>query len=104
MTTITLAKPIIGPSGDIAEIKLREPKFGDIMALGEPISEAMSAERIYFRSVNYEAIQGYARRLVIEPKDPLLLEQLNVADTRKLMRAIQDFFSEAPVSEAGQTN
>lgn len=100
--TITLVEPIEGPgtgkdepTAQINEIVLRAPKFNDVMLLGEPAAFARSEGGIIFQSEKDEVVAAYVRRLLVEPKDPQLLEQLGLPDTLQCREAIFDFFKAA---------
>jgi hypothetical protein len=93
--TIKLITAIEGPSGQISEIVLREPKFNDIMILGEPAAFAHSEGGLVYSSEKDGVVRGYIERLLVEPNDPLLLTQLFLADTLQLKGAVFDFFRDA---------
>ena len=97
--TITLLDPIEGPGPnkesptvEITQLVLRPPRYRDIMLLGEPAAFARSEGGIIFQSEKDEVVAEYVRRLLIEPKDPQLLEQLELADTIQCREAVFDFF------------
>lgn len=96
--TIILTVPIEGPgtdenqSGQIKEIVLREPKFRDIMLLGEPAAFARSDGGMIYQAEKDDVIAAYIERLLIAPQDPALLNQLGVADTMQLKDAVFSFF------------
>lgn len=93
--TITLTDPIEGHEGQVKAITLREPKYGDVMALGEPNAFARSEGGMVYTAENESVIRGYIERLMVEPKDPALLLQLTLADTLKLKEAVHGFFQVA---------
>jgi hypothetical protein len=93
--TVNLSTPIEGHEGQIKSITLREPKFGDVMALGEPSAFARSEGGMVFQSEKDGVVQSYVERLLVEPKDPALLLQVSLADALKLKDAIYDFFQAA---------
>ena len=99
--TITLLEPIEAPGSgstaamQIKEIVLREPKFPDIMKLGEPSAFGRSEGGIMFTSDKDDVIEAYIKRLMIEPKDTALLNQVGMADTIQLREAVFDFFKVA---------
>lgn len=93
--TITLTEPIEGPAGRIDQIVLRAPKFPDVMQLGEPVAFARSEGNMIFQAEKDEVVEGYIKRLLVEPKDPQLLMQLGLTDTIKLKEAIFEFFRAA---------
>lgn len=100
--TINLVEPIEGPGPSkesptvqITQIVLRPPKFPDVMLLGEPAAFARSEGGIIFQSEKDEVVSAYVQRLLIEPKDPQLLNQLGLADALQCREAIFDFFKAA---------
>lgn len=93
--TITLTEPIEGHEGPIKEVVLRQPKFNDVMTLGEPAAYAHSEAGLVFQAEKDGVIQGYITRLLVEPKDPALLLQLGLADSLKLKEAVYGFFQDA---------
>jgi hypothetical protein len=100
--TITLVEPIEGPGPnkdnpivEITQLVLRPPKFADVMQYGEPAAFARSEGGILFQSEKDEVILAYIRRLLVEPRDPALLDQLGLADTLQCREAIFDFFKAA---------
>ena len=100
--TITLLEPIEGPGGNadnptvkITEVVLRSPKYSDIMTLGEPAAFAQSEGGLVFTAEKEDVVAGYITRLLVHPKDPQLLHQLEAADTLQLKEAVYDFFKAA---------
>ena len=93
--TIKLSTPIRGHGGDIAEIILREPKYKDVISLGEPSAFARSEGGMIYQAEKDGVIEAYIERLLVEPKDPALLVQLSLADTLRLKEQIYSFFSAA---------
>lgn len=93
--TVKLSTPIRGHGGDIAEIILREPKYRDVISLGEPSAFARSDGGMVFSAEREGVVEGYIARLLVEPKDPALLDQLSIADTLKLKEAVYGFFAAA---------
>ncbi|WP_454626955.1 hypothetical protein [Bradyrhizobium cenepequi] len=103
--TIVLKNPIEGPLTDpttgenkvtqIREIILREPKYRDIMLLGEPAAFARSEGGMIYQAEKDEVVQGYIERLMISPQDRALLEQVSLADALQLKEAVFGFFQAA---------
>lgn len=93
--TITLAAPIEGHDGKISQVTLREPKYLDVVTLGEPSAYARSEGGMLFQAERDGVVQSYIERLLVEPKDHQLLTQLGLADTLKLKQAVFDFFAAA---------
>ena len=104
--TITLKNPIEGPVYDampgdtrtsqtITEIELREPRYRDIMTLGEPAAYGRSDAGMVYQAEKDDVVAAYIERLLISPKDRALLEQLSLADTMQLKETVFGFFQEA---------
>lgn len=90
--TITLLTPIEGPEGQVKTIVLREPKYADVISLGEPSAYARSEAGMVYTAEKDDVVKGYIERLMIEPKDAQLLVQLTLADTLSLKEAVHGFF------------
>ncbi|AWN36531.1 hypothetical protein [Methylobacterium radiodurans] len=92
---VKLDKPITGHTV-IRQLEFREPKFRDVMELGDPFVWVPAGE--YHRRVDdMPTIARYAERLYVEGDkagDPLILDELGLRDTRKVREAIIDFFRE----------
>jgi hypothetical protein len=91
-TTIKLTTPIEGPEGQIHEIVLREPKYADLMLLGEPAAYARSDGGMIYTADKDETIHAYIERLLDAPKDRALLNQVTLADALQLREAVFGFF------------
>jgi hypothetical protein len=94
-TTVKLVRPIEGPDGQISEIILREPKWADVMLLGEPAAYARSDSGMMYTADKDDVVHGYVLRLMEQPKDRALLEQVSLADTLQLREAVFSFFRNA---------
>lgn len=100
--TITLLEPIEGPGPSkdastvqITQVVLRPPKFPDVMEYGEPAAFARSEGGVLYQTEKDDVIVSYMRRLLVEPKDPALLNQCGLADTLQLKETIFGFFKAA---------
>lgn len=104
-TTVVLKNPIEGPMTDpvsgenritqIREIVLREPKYRDIMLLGEPAAFARSDGGMVYQAEKDDVVQAYIERLMISPQDIALLQQVSLADALQLKEAVFGFFQAA---------
>jgi hypothetical protein len=92
---VKLTTPIQAPEGEVTQIVLREPKYLDVVQLGEPSAFARSEGGMIYQAERDGVVQGYIERLLFEPKDPQLLLQLSLADTLKLKEAVFGFFAAA---------
>jgi hypothetical protein len=81
--------------GAITEIELREPRYRDVMTLGEPAAYARSDGGLIYTAEKDDVVQAYVERLLVSPKDPALLTQLSLADALQLKEAVFGFFTEA---------
>ena len=91
--TVELSEPLIGHKGPIQVIVLREPKAAEYWEYGEPTRLAYT-NGFGVKIENDEAIKAYIEAVVTEPKDPLLLGQLNLKDARAVKKALLGFFTE----------
>lgn len=97
---IKLEKPITGHGGDVSQITLRPPSFGDVMSHGEPVSYGYAGEVVY-TAENIDRIRAYIKALIVQPPAPapqiddILIEQLGIVDTLRLKDAVRGFFTEA---------
>lgn len=104
-TTVPLLEPIQGhptetwPDGKIAALVMREPNASEYFAHGEPQILARNPDGTLYTVENDVAVQAYMAACLVEPKDPLLLKQLGLADAIKAKTAMLDFFISA--REAG---
>lgn len=94
--TVALREPIVGHQGTISEIVLRGPTLPEYMRIGDlysffpaPDGKTMAPVR------NDAAFAAYAEACVVEPKDKLLLQQVQLADAMGVEDAIEGFFIEA---------
>ena len=91
--TFKLVEPIMGHGGDIHQVVFREPKFSDLMALGEPRTITLTDEGRPFVVENPAVVLEYARRCIVSPKDFLLVEeQLGLEDGMQVKEFFESFF------------
>lgn len=91
---ITLDKPITGHKV-IRQLEFREPRWDDIMEIGDVYVWVPRGDDYLIPSPLHGAIKQYAERLIAEgdkPGDPLNLPLLGASDTRKVKDAIMGFF------------
>ena len=91
---ITLDKPITGHRV-IRELEFREPRWDDIMEIGDVYVWTPRGDGYQIPTPLYGNIKAYSERLIVEgdkPGDPINLTLLGVSDTRKVKDAIMDFF------------
>ena len=103
---VTLEKPILGHR-PYRQLEFREPKFRDLMELGDPYIWVPAGNDYSRRLDDTQIIAKYAERLLVEDGkagDPLILDQLGVSDTRKVREAIVDFFQPAAATAASNTS
>lgn len=91
--TITLDEPIESFGQRITKITLKEPKFGQLTRIPNPVSVmrfANGAESFYIAP---DVIREWVEAL--GDIDPLALEDLSASDTFKVQDAILSFFNRA---------
>src|SRR4051794_33842460 len=87
-----LVRPIRGHEGEITELRLRPPKYGEYMRLGDP-SALVVVDGGVMPTEDSRVIEGYLETLVPAAHSPLLA-QLDYRDAVALKRAVIDFFRE----------
>lgn len=92
IVTIVLSEPIVGHRGVITEIVLKPPNLAQYMAIGEPVSVVPGPQGEGVVVDNDAAIAAYAEACMVEPKDKLLLDQVQLADAMEVKEAIIGFF------------
>jgi hypothetical protein len=93
--TVVLSSPIQGHRGTIREIRFREPKFEDYMALGDPETlVGLSNGGAGFYQDDMQAIRGYIERLAVDV-DPNFLALIGLKDTLAIKNTILSFFRDA---------
>lgn len=95
--TVVLSEPIEGhDDARFSRLVFREPTYRELMALGEPTARAYDVGHgMAYSADKDEVIRQYAEKLLVEPADALLLNQLGLADALRVKEAVLDFFSEA---------
>ncbi len=99
--TVTLGTPIPGHKGPIDKVVIREPRAGDYFELGEPVIYTQSREGRLIGAEHTETVKAYLDRLIVEPKDQLVLGQMDLADSMKVKAAMMDFFINARLKSFG---
>lgn len=103
---IDLEKPLIGHSGPVKRITLRDPEFRDLITVGTEPEQVVytGSGTAFFVQENVDAIAKYAALLVVENDAAALLETLSLRDAGKVRRAVIDFFREASGSAPSPTS
>jgi hypothetical protein len=83
-------------------VTVREPRWEDILLLGEPFEAQRTPEGGQLVVENTEAVAAYVKRCVIEPTPDKLVE-LGVADTRAVRDAVIGFFHPGAAPGTGST-
>lgn len=92
--TLTLAEPIQGIGGAmISEIKFREPRYEDVLDIGEPETLIGLGEGKAFFQEDAKALRAYIERL--SDLDVNFLPRLGLKDTLAAKHIIKFFFREA---------
>ena len=96
---IPVKPALVGHSGPIVEVVLREPDFDTYLELGDPVTVARAPDGSIFTVENNVVIRTYIERCLVAPKDPLVLEAGGFRLARQLRDAVLGFFRAGP-SEA----
>ncbi|MER9972016.1 hypothetical protein [Mesorhizobium sp. M0060] len=89
--TVTLSRRYEAHGAVFETVKVREPRFNDLMQLGEPYEMQRAAGNNVVIE-NVETVAAYVRRCVIEPGFDMLGE-LGIKDARAVRVAVLDFFT-----------
>lgn len=100
---IELAQPLAGHHGEISALVLRAPTWSDVMGVGSPYTIHRDKEDKPFLVYDEAAIAHYAEACLVEPRDPLLVQGLCLADTLKVREAVVDFFLAAAGAGGGSS-
>lgn len=90
--TIPLSRQYEAHNETFAEVVIREPRFADLLALGEPYEMQRSPAGGQIVIENTEAVAGYVRRCVLKPSFDRLGE-LGIADSRAVRDGVLGFFT-----------
>jgi hypothetical protein len=90
--TISLKKPLQAPEGPVNRIVLREPTFNEYLIHGDPYTIAASAGGSPFMVENADVIAAYIKICLVEPKDPVILEQGKARLAKEVKEALLAFF------------
>jgi len=91
--TVTLTTPLHGPRGEITEFRFREPKFNDLMELGDPRIPVLQGDIIVWQKLP-NVVRDYAERLLVDG-DPNILAGASLRDALEIERTIIGFFTDA---------
>lgn len=97
-TTIPLSEPLAGHEGKITQVIVRSPKAAEFFLYGEPYAYARNRDGTVFTVENAETVKSYIDVLIVEPKDKLLIAQLELTDAMKVKEAVLGFFTAARAS------
>lgn len=97
--TRKLSKPILAHGGrEISVIRLRPPKYRDIMNLGDPSALVVLSNAV-LPSEDLTTVERYIETLAVDDAgaaiDPGLLEQIDYRDAIALKDAVVSFFKAA---------
>ncbi len=101
---ISLPEPLIGHGDPIRELVFRDPSYDDYVTCGgEPYTIGQSEDGTLFQVEKPEVIWAYAKACLVQPNDPLLLEQLGPGTwsvAREVRKLVLGFF-QAPAAGSG---
>ena len=90
--TVKLTKPLL--DGKVEAFTFREPRFQDVMLLGEPTAPLSLGGDRYIPTPLPSVIGSYAERLLIDG-NPGVLAHACLRDTLAIQKVIIGFFEEA---------
>jgi len=101
--TIQLSEPIIGHSGPINAIVLREPTFDEYIEHGDPYTVGETEGGARFAAEKPETIRAYLDACIVEPKSTNLLSKCGVKVAKEVKAALIGFFRDEPETAEGST-
>lgn len=101
--SVPLSEPLIGHNGPISEFVFREPTFGDLMDLGDPVDIVRTSDGHFVRTVNWPAVGEYCGRCA-EGGAGILLSKLNLKDSLAVSEAMLSFFTEARATSSSTSS
>ncbi len=91
--TVKLTKPLAG--GKVTQFVFREPRFEDVMLLGEPTAPLSLGGDRYIPTPLPSVVGNYAERLLVEGGDPATMGLACLRDAMTIQKVILGFFEEA---------
>lgn len=102
--TVTLTRTYTSPFGTtFAKVRLRAPTYQEIVVdgYGEPEEVHPTPGGAYVVITNYQALRQYIDKLAVVPTSEHLAD-LSPKDTRRVKRAVTDFFIDSPDTKKPQ--
>lgn len=101
--TIPLTVPIVGHE-TIREVVIRSPGLVLYGQIGDPVSVIRGEGEQVQVVENDAAISRYLDACIIEPKDKLLFDQIELQDAMTIKETLLDFFVTARLAKMSQTS
>lgn len=79
-------------AGPVFEVVLKPPGYDDYLDLGEIVTWGKAPDGTVFTVQNSEVLRAYIARCLVQPRDPLVLNQGGLALARAVRGAVLDFF------------
>lgn len=83
---------LVTHKGVLHEVVLKAPSYDDFLDLGEIETYGRSPDGTVFMVENGETLRSYIAKCLVEPKDPLALNQGGVKLARAVKGAVLGFF------------
>lgn len=92
-------------AGPVFEVVLQPPTYDAYLDLGEIVTWGKAPDGTVFTVQNSEVLRSYIARCLVQPKDPLVLNQGGLALARAVRGAVLDFFrDDSSASEPSPTS
>ena len=102
---IPVPEGLLTHRGVCTEIVLREPSYDDYIELGEIITLGRAPDGAVFSVDNSEVLRSYISKCLVEPQDPLVLNQGGVKLARAIKGAVLGFFhDEVSATDTSKTS
>ena len=91
---VTLTRPLNTGKGQVTQFEFREPRFDDVMLLGEPTAPLSIGGDRFVPSPLPGVIRVYAERLLVNG-DVTIMGAASLRDTLAIQKVILGFFEDA---------
>ena len=102
---IPVPEGIIGHGRTHTEVVLREPTFREYMDIGDVVEHVSYPNGMRLATINNATVDSYFKACLVDPKDPLVVEQGGLALAREVREAIVGFIhGESRVAAPSETS
>ena len=90
---------LVTHDGLVTEVVLREPRYAEVFALGDPRSICGTPDGTSFVHINGAIVAAYVEKCLVAPKNPAFLEQGGGLLALRIRAAVLRFFQNGSMEE-----